>query len=100
MKYVFSLHIAKESSTLSILKNGDVSDVRSWPEQRDMGRKLFEAIDVLLQTCGLAPAQVSDFIIESDLPEHATSLRIAETVKKVYAFGVALPRSSEGVAEE
>lgn len=61
---------------------------RNWPEARDMGRQLFEGIAALLKEQGIKPEAVEDFVVESALPDVYTSTRIAETVKKVYAFGV------------
>ena len=61
-----------------------------WPEERDMGRRVFEAIEKLLKKHGLKPMDIAEFRVESDLPDHSTSRRIAETVQKVYTFGVGL----------
>lgn len=88
MKYVFRLELKKESSKLTLLKDGEKKSERSWPEARDMGTKLFVAMAEILQEQGLRPAAVGDFVVESELPDVYTSTRIAETVKKVYAFGV------------
>jgi hypothetical protein len=88
MKYVFKLELQKESSKLFLLKDDVEVAVREWPEARDMGTKLFAAMAEILKEQGLEPADVSDFAVESELPDVYTSTRIAETVKKVYAFGV------------
>lgn len=88
MSYIFKLELRKESSTLSLLKEGEVVDTKSWPEGRDMGKRLFGSLAELLKEQGIKPEEVSDFLVESELPEVYTSTRIAETVKKVYAFGV------------
>lgn len=86
--YQFHLAVTKTDSELSLLKDNEVVDSRTWPEGRDMGRKLFESIKDLLQKNSLKAENVSDFLLESDMPEIYTSMRIAETVKKVYPFGV------------
>jgi tRNA A37 threonylcarbamoyladenosine modification protein TsaB len=86
--YVFKLELHKESSTLSLSKDGAVVKEKTWPEGRDMGKRLFESLAELLKEEGIKPEEVSDFLVESELPEVYTSTRIAETVKKVYAFGV------------
>ncbi len=86
--YIFRLKLEKEKSQLVLLKDDAVIGERSWPEARDMGTKLFEAMAEILKEQGLEPAAVSDFAVESELPDVYTSTRIAETVKKVYAFGV------------
>ena len=57
-----------------------------------MGRRLFQAIALLLAAHHLHPEQVSDFTVNSEMPDNYTSMRIAETVKKVYTFGVSILR--------
>lgn len=89
MAYTFRLKIEKEKSRLSLLEDGKEKASREWQEARDMGRKLFEAIAELLEKNTLQPEQVNDFRIVSSMPESYTSMRIAETVKKVYASGTA-----------
>lgn len=86
--YTFILTLTKEQSTLALHKEGVLVSEQSWPEARDMGERLFRAIDTLLKEEKLEPRAVSDLVIESELPEMYTSMRIAETVKKVYTFGV------------
>ncbi len=88
MKYIFRLELKKESSKLILLRDDVEVAVRVWPEARDMGTKLFEAMAEILKEQGLEPAAVSDFMVESELPDVYTSTRIAETVKKVYGFAV------------
>lgn len=86
--YTFNLVITKDQSKLSLLEDGKEKGAREWQEGRDMGRRLFEGIAELLKENSLQPIDVSDFVVESDMPEGYTSMRIAETVKKVYTFGV------------
>ena len=88
MLYTFKLKLEKTKSELSLLEDGTVKAVREWPEARDMGTKVFEAMAEILKGEGLRPDEVSDCVVESDLPDVYTSTRIAETLKKVYAFGV------------
>jgi hypothetical protein len=88
MAYIFTLHLKKDSSTLTLSQDGVVRGERSWPEARDMGRRLFESLAELLKGHDLKPEMVEDFVVESELPEIYTSARIAETVKRVYTFGV------------
>lgn len=89
MKYTFALHLQKESSKLTLLQDGEKKSERSWPEARDMGAQLFRSIAEVLKEQDLKPEDISDFVVESELPDVYTSSRIAETVKKVYSFGVA-----------
>lgn len=92
MVYTFHLKIEKEKSHLSLMQDGDVMMSKEWPEGRDMGRRLFAAIAELLEENNLSPEQVTDFIVDSEMPDNYTSMRIAETVKKVYTFGVSFPQ--------
>ncbi len=86
--YKLLLILNKEQSKLSLLKNGESVSERSWPEARDMGAQLFRSIAEVLKEQDLKPEDISDFVVESELPDVYTSSRIAETVKKVYTFGV------------
>lgn len=88
MTYAFKLKLQKDRSQLELLEGGAVKGMRDWPEARDMGAQLFRAIAEILKEWGLKPEAISDFVVESDLPDVYTSARIAETVKKVYTFGV------------
>lgn len=88
MEYAFKLIVEKEKSRLS-LKEGDREVLsREWAEARDMGRQLFESIDAILTERGLAPSEVSDFTVETDVSDNFTSVKIAETVAKTYRFAV------------
>lgn len=88
MAYTFKLKLQKEASRLVLLDDGNEVAVREWPEARDMGQKLFAALADILKEQVLKPEAIGDFVVESDLPDVYTSTRIAETVKKVYTFGV------------
>ncbi len=88
MSYIFHLKIEKEKSYLSLRKDTLILDIKEWEEGRDMGRKLFENISKLLTENNMNASEISAFTIDSDIPENYTSMRIAETVKKVYTFGV------------
>lgn len=93
--YIFKLVIARDQSTLALLKDGQVLAEKGWDEGRDMGRRLFEGMVGLLKEHDLKPDEVSDFVVDSDVPEGYTSMRIAETVKRVYTLGVSYSRSNE-----
>lgn len=88
MTYTFKLKLQKDHSQLAFVEDGEVKIVREWPEARDMGAQLFRAIAEILKEQDLKPETISDFVVESKLPDVYTSARIAETVKKVYTFGV------------
>lgn len=86
--FTFKLMIAKDQSKLSLLEDGKEKTSREWQEGRDMGRRLFEGIVGLLKENNLKAEEVSDFVVDSEMPEGYTSMRIAETVKRVYEFAV------------
>lgn len=88
MNYTFHLIVKKESSHLSLLDDGKEIASREWPESRDMGRQLFEAIDAILKEKGIEPTDVSDFQVETDVSDTFTSVKIAETVAETYRFAV------------
>jgi tRNA A37 threonylcarbamoyladenosine modification protein TsaB len=87
MAYSFRLEIGREESKLALLEGGGVISSREWPEARDMGHQLFEAIDILLKQSGVVPTDVTHFDIETDIPESFTSVRIAESVAKAWEYG-------------
>lgn len=86
--HTFLLKLQKEKSKLVLLSDDKEVAVREWPEARDMGTKLFAAMGELLKEQSLKPKDVADFVVKSELPDVYTSTRIAETVKRVYAFGI------------
>lgn len=87
-KYFFELKMMKERSTLVLRCDGEISAKIEWEEGRDMGRRLFQGIAAVLKENNVEPKQISDMVIDSEIPENYTSMRIAETVKRVYAFGI------------
>lgn len=87
MEHTFRLEIGREGSKLTLLEGGESVSSREWPEARDMGHQLFEAIDILLKKSGVTPTDVTHFDIETDIPESFTSVRIAESVAKAWEYG-------------
>lgn len=87
MNYTFELHVGKESSRLVLLGDGEEAVSREWPETRDMGRRLFEAIDGLVAEAGIGPADVRSFDVRTDVSDAFTSVKIARTVADSYRFG-------------
>lgn len=59
-----------------------------------MGQQVFGGITEILKEYQLKPDEIAEVVVESELPDVYTSTRIAETVKKVYAFGVKQKESS------
>jgi tRNA A37 threonylcarbamoyladenosine modification protein TsaB len=86
MNRIFKLTVKKEKSRLVLVEDGAELVAREWEEGRDMGRRLFESIDGILKERGLKPADVSDFIVETDVSDNFTSVKIAETVAETYRF--------------
>jgi tRNA A37 threonylcarbamoyladenosine modification protein TsaB len=86
MTRIFKLIVEKEKSHLMLIEDGTELVVREWEEGRDMGRRLFESIDGILREKGLEPTDISDFILETDVSDNFTSVKIAETVAETYRF--------------
>lgn len=80
--------VEKEKSRLVLLQNGRERAAREWEESRDMGRRVFESIEEVLREAGIDPGEVASFQVISELPDASTSRRIAETVARMYTFGV------------
>jgi hypothetical protein len=93
MAHIFKLKIRKDKSSLVLVKDGMMQASKEWGESRDMGKHLFCAIDELLTEQGIASKDVVSFDVDSNMPDGYTSMRIAETVKRAYTFGVASFRS-------
>jgi len=94
MSHSFELHIGKERSRLILLEDGSRRTSREWPESRDMGRQLVEAIEEILAEVGIRPTDVSMFDVESDVSDNFTSVRIAHSVAATYEFGASFSRGS------
>lgn len=86
--YTFELTITQTSSSLVLYNDHTIMAERTWLEGRDMGKQLFVAIEQLLAEASISPCSVMDFRTVSALPDSSTSRRIAETVARVYTFGV------------
>ncbi len=84
----FFLTLTKTDSRLALLLGGKVVAEKSWAESRDMGRQLFEGIDALLSENGLKPGDIGDFQLQTEVSDNFTSVKIAETVAKVYTWAV------------
>ncbi len=86
----FLLTLTKTDAKLELLQEGKVMATKTWQESRDMGRQLFEAITNLLQENGLGPTDVDKFELNTDVSDNFTSVKIAETVSKMYTWGVSV----------
>lgn len=87
MIHSFKLHIGEKRSRLILLKDGQERVSREWEESRDMGRRLFEAIEEILSEAGVQPTDVKDFDVDTDVSDNLTSVKIAQTVAATYEFG-------------
>lgn len=88
--YSFLLTLTKTDAKLTLEKDGEVVAEKTWAESRDMGRQLFEAIDTLLRDHALAPTDVDSFRLNTAVSDNFTSVKIAETVSRVYTWGVSV----------
>lgn len=95
MSYVLKLTVNKETSSLSLFKEGEKVSTKEWSEARDMGRQLLEALKEILEEAKVETKEVEVFTVEGDAPENFTSKRIAETVAGVYNFTIAESRRKE-----
>lgn len=86
MNRIFRLTVEKERSRLVLVEDDREVVAREWEEGRDMGRRLFESIDGILRERKLEPTDVSDFVVETDVSDNFTSVKIAETVAETYRF--------------
>lgn len=86
--FTFLLNVEKDHSDLTLLQNGTEIAKKTWPEVRDMGRQLFEAVHALLTENGLKPEEIGDFQLETRVSDNFTSVKIAQTVAAVYTWGV------------
>lgn len=93
MNHSFKLHIGEKRSRLTLLGDGQERVSREWEESRDMGRRLFEAIEEILEEAEIEPVDVQSFDVETDMSDNFTSVKIAQTVAATYEFGV--EKSSE-----
>lgn len=86
--YSFLLNLTKTDARLVLLKDGEPVAEKTWAESRDLGRQLFEGIDALLSENDLNSQDVTNFRLETEVSDNFTSVKIAETVAKVYAWAV------------
>jgi tRNA A37 threonylcarbamoyladenosine modification protein TsaB len=70
------------------MRDGEIVAEKSWAESRDLGRQLFEGIKTLLSENNLNPEDVTDFRLETGVSDNFTSVKIAETVARVYTWAV------------
>lgn len=87
MAYRLVITVESGQSRLVLFENGKERASREWQESRDMGRRVFEAIEEVLHEVHIQPEAVMAFEVISELPDASTSRRIAETVASVYTFG-------------
>lgn len=101
--YSFLLILTKADARLRLMRDGEVVAEKDWEESRDLGRQLFQGIETLLSENNLNPEDVGDFRLETDVSDNFTSVKIAETVAKVYTWAVnaaKLPKKSEAKTDK
>lgn len=86
--YSFLLNLTKTDARLQLMRGREVVAEKSWEESRDLGRQLFQGIEALLSENNLNPEDVSDFRLETSVSDNFTSVKIAETVARVYTWAV------------
>lgn len=86
--YSFLLILTKTDARLELLRDGEIVAEKSWQESRDLGRQLFQGIETLLSENNLNPEDMTDFRLETGVSDNFTSVKIAETVARVYTWAV------------
>ncbi|MEP7162195.1 MAG: hypothetical protein ABI747_00310 [Candidatus Moraniibacteriota bacterium] len=86
--HTFLLIVEKDHSELTLKQEEEVLGTKNWLESRDMGRQLFTAIAEFLKENSLKSGDIVDFQVKTDVSDNFTSVKIAETVAKVYTWGV------------
>jgi hypothetical protein len=82
------LEVEREAVTL-VLREADREISREVVcDGYTMLEKLLPAIDGILKKCSLTQKDVVDFQVNSSLPEGYSARRIAETITKMFLFGV------------
>ncbi|QQS15585.1 MAG: hypothetical protein IPK84_04425 [Candidatus Moraniibacteriota bacterium] len=78
------LHVEEVVTDVVLFRGSEeVSRVRIEPN-RELLEKLLPAVDALLAAQEIAPRDIADIRVESDLPDGYSSRRIAETVAGVW----------------
>lgn len=72
--YSFLLTLSKTDARLQLLQDGEIVAEKTWAESRDLGRQLFEGIDMLLRENDLNPQDVTDFRLETGVSDNLTPL--------------------------
>lgn len=86
--YSFLLTLTKTDAKLELIQEGKTLAEKNWQESRDMGRQLFAALQALLTENRLRPADVDRFELNTAVSDNFTSVKIAETVSKMYTWSV------------
>ncbi len=84
----FLLSLTTTHARLVLIRDGEIVAEKSWAESRDLGRQLFQGIEALLSENNLNPEDVTDFRLETQISDNFTSVKIAETVARVYTWAV------------
>jgi hypothetical protein len=90
MTYQLRLTVDQDSSVLKLMKDEEVIQERTWVEERDMGKQLLSALESVIRESEVEKTLIKDFVIDGDAKENFTSRRIAETVRNVYIFAIAV----------
>lgn len=72
--YSFLLKLTKTDARLELRQDGDIVAEKSWEESRDLGRQLFQGIEMLLSENNLNPEDISIFSLETGVSENITPL--------------------------
>lgn len=84
----FTLHAHVETKEVSLtLKHGlRIIECVVAGDGRSVFETLLPAVDTMLKKHNLQQEEITDFTIESSLPDGYSARRIAETIARVFAF--------------
>ena len=88
MTYNLHLTVNNDFSILKLFKGDQLIVEKSWPEERDMGKRLLVSLEQILSEIKINPEMIESFLVTGEAPENFTSRRIAETVSRVYNFAI------------
>lgn len=83
-----TIHIDNKNIRLELKRGRSKVGERSWIDNNNLSEKLLPAIDEILATGRINPAEVAEMDVETDEPIGHTTPRIAETVARMWNFSI------------
>ncbi len=86
-KFTLLFHVEETATDVVLSRGGEEVERVRIESNRELLERILPAIDGLLLRWKIAPRDVSDIRVESELPDGYSSRRIAETVAKAWKLG-------------